>query len=621
MEKMAYEYKDHHNVLLEELKTLFDDRLLIDVYICVGSREIPCHRNVLSAASPYFRAMFTSDMSESKQMKVTLHEVDAVAVSLLVNFAYTGKVEVSRANAQNLLATASLLGMLPIQRACAKFMEMQLDIHNCIGIREFALAHDLQELMIKSREFIEKNFSQVSDTEEFLQLGVEQITELLGSDELNVEKEEVVWEAALSWVNFNTEDRQPLMGKLLTKVRLPLLPTKFIQESISPLLAIQRSETCQAILSDMRDFERNAQSYTGDYDFSFSLRTGMIKPEHCILLLGGLTQSKSSINCYNPLTRETFQMAMFPDCEGRTGYYCVEDPAVVVAGESQIYAAGGNYIYHENYGDSVASDEDSFDDFDEEESVRRDFFVYNNDSNRWVAKMPMLFPKSNFTLVHIDGKIYSFGGLAMNQHPTEICESYDIEKNQWSYVGMMPMNVVDLASVAYGGCAYLLGGRSGVTPHNNVLRFDPRALQWTQLAPMRTTRFNFGACVVDDEIWVAGGQKYTHSSRTIHRESLRSVEVYNVASNTWRLGPCLPSSVFNVGLMQINGAVYACGMVEHQRSPFKINRHNIVCRLDVVLNEWQKLEGDLCEVRSYAPVSAKLHTRKLSQVFRPEVDT
>ena len=92
MEKMPYEYKDHHLVLLEELKTMLDDRLLIDVYICVGQSEIPCHRNVLSAASPYFRAMFTSDMSESKQLKVKLHEVDAASVAALVDFAYTGKV-------------------------------------------------------------------------------------------------------------------------------------------------------------------------------------------------------------------------------------------------------------------------------------------------------------------------------------------------------------------------------------------------------------------------------------------------------------------------------------------------------------------------------------------------
>ena len=97
----------------------------------------------------------------------------------------------TRDNAQNLLATASLLEMLPIQRACARFMELQLDINNCIGIHDFATAHSLQELAHKACEFIEKNFTQVCLTEEFLRLGFKQLEDLLGSDELNVEKEEV----------------------------------------------------------------------------------------------------------------------------------------------------------------------------------------------------------------------------------------------------------------------------------------------------------------------------------------------------------------------------------------------------------------------------------------------
>jgi hypothetical protein len=70
-------------------------------------------------------------------------------------------------------------------------MEMQLGVHNCIGIRQFAVAHSLQELATKAQEFMEKNVTQVFETEEFLQLDIEQLVELLASDELNVEKEEV----------------------------------------------------------------------------------------------------------------------------------------------------------------------------------------------------------------------------------------------------------------------------------------------------------------------------------------------------------------------------------------------------------------------------------------------
>ena len=114
-----------------------------------------------------------------------------IIIIITRNHLCTFQVEVTRENAQNLLATASLLEMMPIQRACAKFMEMQLDVNNCIGIHDFACAHSLLELAQKAREFIEKNFTQVSVTEEFLHLSFSQLLELLGSDELNVEKEEV----------------------------------------------------------------------------------------------------------------------------------------------------------------------------------------------------------------------------------------------------------------------------------------------------------------------------------------------------------------------------------------------------------------------------------------------
>jgi hypothetical protein len=47
-------------------------------------------KNVLAAASPYFRAMFTtSEMCESSQPTVTLNGIDPDAMSELIEYAYT----------------------------------------------------------------------------------------------------------------------------------------------------------------------------------------------------------------------------------------------------------------------------------------------------------------------------------------------------------------------------------------------------------------------------------------------------------------------------------------------------------------------------------------------------
>jgi hypothetical protein len=43
----------------------------------------------LAACSPYFRAMFTGELAESRQTEVTIRDVDDSAMDTLVDFCYT----------------------------------------------------------------------------------------------------------------------------------------------------------------------------------------------------------------------------------------------------------------------------------------------------------------------------------------------------------------------------------------------------------------------------------------------------------------------------------------------------------------------------------------------------
>ncbi|XP_064622104.1 kelch-like protein 7 [Lineus longissimus] len=620
-ETMMFESDDHQTTVLQTLKDMYDQRLLVDITLCVNDREFPTHKNILAAISPYFTAMFTTDLSESRQQKICLFEVEADALALIINYAYTGRVDITRNNAQNLLGAASLFQISTIQEACAKFMESQFDISNCIGIHCFAQIHDCGDLRLKSKEYIEKNFTEVMQGEEFVSLSPEKMEEFLSSNELNVECEDTVYEALVKWVDNDKENRQQFMEKLLPLVRFGLLSPKFVQGHIAKNEMVQNSPKCRQILENAKIFETNPEKCLIDQTFSVVLRSGMIKPDLCLLLIGGVEQSRPAINCYNPLTRETYYIADFQDADSHIAHYDVEDPASVVTPENLMFVAGGNYVYRENYLEGL-SDEDSLDEYDTgEETVRRDVYQYDNDHDTWIPRAPMLFPKSNFSLAYSNGKLYCFGGLTVHQHPTEIVESYDIAMNRWNYVCMMPTKLVDLTTVTLNGVIYIMGGRTGVGAHNVVIKFDPSNVEWSPLAGMPTPRFNFGACVVDNEIFIAGGQIYSHSSHTINREALSSVEIYNIEQNQWRQGPELPVNMYNVGLCFSNGSIYACGTTEHQRSAYRIFRYNVVYQLDLASSVWKKLEGDICDIRDFACVAAKLHTRKLSQVFRPDVDT
>ena len=63
---------------------------------------------------------------------------------------------------------------------------------NVIGIRSFSESLSCQSVVEEADKFIQRNFVSISASEEFLQLGLTEILNLLRCDGLNVESEEQV---------------------------------------------------------------------------------------------------------------------------------------------------------------------------------------------------------------------------------------------------------------------------------------------------------------------------------------------------------------------------------------------------------------------------------------------
>jgi len=78
--------------LLQNLNRLFTDECLCDVGLMIHpERQIRAHRCVLSAASPYFRAMLNSGLRETSSDVIDLQAVGApYIIEKLVTFMYTG---------------------------------------------------------------------------------------------------------------------------------------------------------------------------------------------------------------------------------------------------------------------------------------------------------------------------------------------------------------------------------------------------------------------------------------------------------------------------------------------------------------------------------------------------
>ena len=69
---LSYVSRLHCKSSFDSMNILRKTSALCDVILQVDSKRIPAHRVVLAASSPYFKAMFTGELNESKQLEVSL---------------------------------------------------------------------------------------------------------------------------------------------------------------------------------------------------------------------------------------------------------------------------------------------------------------------------------------------------------------------------------------------------------------------------------------------------------------------------------------------------------------------------------------------------------------------
>lgn len=235
------ELKDtaHSAALLAQLKSFYDARLLCDVTIEVvtpGSgpgtgRLFSCNRNVLAAACPYFKSMFTGGMYESQQASVTIHDVDAESFEVLVDYCYTGRVSLSEANVQRLYAASDMLQLEYVREACASFLARRLDLTNCTAILKFADAFDHHKLRSQAQSFIAHNFKQLSRMgsireETLADLTLAQLLAVLRLDSLDVESEKTVCHVAVQWLEAAPKERGPSAAEVFKCIRWAHFPAE-----------------------------------------------------------------------------------------------------------------------------------------------------------------------------------------------------------------------------------------------------------------------------------------------------------------------------------------------------------------------------------------------------------
>eukprot|EP00058_Branchiostoma_floridae_P004247 XP_002589735.1 hypothetical protein BRAFLDRAFT_97786 [Branchiostoma floridae] len=221
----SYHDKSYLRGFLGTVGDLQKAGVLQDVVLEVGGRRFPCHRLVLSAASPYFRAMFTSDMAESRQKTVVLQGLDAGIFGEILSYIYSGTLHVSLDKVQPLYQAADLLQLDYMSETCSSYMvkNMKVECSNCVDLFNFADVFSLDIVRNRCLQCLHVNFAKVALSDEFCSLSVNQLTEIISHDELDVKEEITVWEAVVRWVQHSREERLHHLPSILPHIRFNLL--------------------------------------------------------------------------------------------------------------------------------------------------------------------------------------------------------------------------------------------------------------------------------------------------------------------------------------------------------------------------------------------------------------
>src|SRR5579862_517623 len=243
----------------------------------------------------------------------------------------------------------------------------------------------------------------------------------------------------------------------------------------------------------------------------------------------GAVDRLSSTLAYDPVTNTW---------EARTPMPAVRNEAVGAVVDGMLYIIGG----FDSQGYAVGAVE-----------------AYNPRTDTWSEKAPMPTPRWRAAAGVVDGLIYVAGGFDEYAEDLTTLIVYDPKTDNWITKAPEPTGGGGAASAVIVGVLYVAGGLHvgpGATSLRTVQAYDPRTNSWSTKTP---APFEFDSAVsggIDGKLYVAGGSNVSQSGGFAVKNTLLA---YDPSSDSWLLAPSMPTARFSAGGGVIDDALYVAG--------------------------------------------------------------
>ncbi|XP_077295658.1 kelch-like protein 5 isoform X1 [Arctopsyche grandis] len=508
----------HAKTILKRMFGIYKEKMLYNIDLVVGNNKFPVHKLILVTNGDFFESRINNTTTE-----IILEDTDditAESVKKTIKFFYFGEIDLQLHQAVNIIKFSKMIQVRELEEYCLAYLEKIRHNKNAIFIEDFAKQHGYLRLLEQTKAYIAKNYLKIIQEDEFLNMSCERLGELLQSDDLNVAREERVFQGLKIWVQNNYEPRKKHLDTLLKYIRLPLLPVQFILNEVKPLC--YDSLICCQMLLDTFEYRHNPEKRP-------LLPLLNSKPRKCcqqtVLIVGG--EDKSTSGEIEICDANTDKWSTYHDLDNKTtnfGAVVLNNKLITMGGEF-----GGKTTNKVSCFDLVTKETTEFPAMQQE---RRLFAATVNDdqvfviggrnnkqismnsverydlvTNTWTNVAHMLTPRCHPAIAVVGKEMYAIGGLDVSGNTLNTMEIYDTQQDKWAAAPPMKEKRSSCAAVAMGDHIYAIGGCNNTSSVlKSVERFDIKSKTWTSVASLPEPKYGHKAIAIDEKIICVGGQ-------------------------------------------------------------------------------------------------------------------
>ena len=525
--KLAFQvHSEHATALLNSFNELRQHgSVLSDCILSISGVEFPIHRCFLAACSPYFRALFTSEMKEKTCSQIKISGVEADIFQMMLDFLYSGQISLNENNVTELYPAAKLFQLELLQKVCCDYFINQLCTSNCIGIWKYARRYSDSFLEKSAWDYLTAHFTELVGCEEFLSLDSSDLSVVLSSDGLELGSEMDSYSAVIAWLKHDLSSRKKNILSLTSCVRFPLLPLSSLNSLLSKDIIVTSDRKIKDILIQAKNAQRLRSTKSRQKSAHAFQKTNLTprKSKRNLSVIGGYSGYFVKIcESYDDAVDhwEINEQLELSPCEhvhwvGVIGY--------------RIYTIGGDSLTNINL-------------------IMSRFTPYASSllqtsalSKEWELEATLPSDSSSMQFCTMDECIYGCGETLLEGALVHGIIRYDLGSGNLEYLTTLPTPRVSMSFLAYSGTLYLIGGMNPNTGGILTLfeGYNPNSNTWQSYPSLKSGRYHLGAAALNGHIYAFGG---IGDSEGEINSQLKSVECFSLDSCQWSSVKPLPSA-------------------------------------------------------------------------------